>query len=64
MKYRIVRHFMSGDRVTIKENLTLEEAKEHCSDPETSSTTCQKSPAKSITKANGPWFDAFEGYDE
>lgn len=54
--YKIVRSFFRGGSETIKEGLTLEEAREHCRDPETSSRT-----ASMGENGRGPWFD---GYDE
>jgi len=49
--YKIVRIFYDGTRETIKEGLTLEEAKEHCSEETREAVgTTQK------------WFDAF--YEE
>lgn len=41
--------------------LTLEEAREHCQDPETSSRTCTDPKLVALTEERGPWFD---GYDE
>ena len=61
MTYKIVRNFMNGHKKTIEEGLTLEEAQEHCKDPETSSKTCTGEEGMSITEVWGPWFD---GYDE
>lgn len=58
-RYRIVRMFFKGGKRTIKSGLTLEEAKAHCQDPETSSRTCTGS-RRAIEKARGPWFDGFE----
>jgi len=34
--YKIIRFRFEGSNTTIKTGLTLEEAKEHCNDPETS----------------------------
>ena len=61
--YKIVRMYMNerlGKR-TIRTGLTLEEAQEHCRDPETSSRTAVKAPGVKRTEQCGPWFD---GYDE
>jgi len=55
--YKIVRKFFKGESETIKEGLTLEEAQEHCSDPETSSSTCTENPYPGQT-----WFDCY--YEE
>ena len=38
--YKIVRKFFKGEDEVIETGLTLEEAQEHCQDPETSSKTC------------------------
>lgn len=59
--YEIVRIFYDGTRKTIKEGLTLNEAKEHCSDPETASHTCSEETRKTVG-SNQIWFDAF--YEE
>ena len=60
--YKIIR-FYQGDTNsrTVLSGLTLEEAQEHCSDPETSSKTATKKQAIQRTKRQGPWF---EGYKE
>lgn len=60
MTYKIVRLYFNGRPRTIKRGLTLEQAQRHCSDPETSSSTCKGSVGRRRTKALGPWFD---GYD-
>jgi hypothetical protein len=59
--YKIVRGFFNGDRQVIAEGLTLEEAQEHCRDPETSSRTCKLPSNVAITAKHGAWFD---GYSE
>ncbi len=61
--YKIVRNYFDSDRRprTIKRGLTLEQAQQHCQDPETSSSTCTTAAAKAITRRNGRWFD---GYSE
>jgi len=62
-RYKIRRTYFNFERFptrTIKSGLTLEEAKAHCSDPETSSRTCTKAEGKRRTKERGMWFDAFE----
>lgn len=60
MTYRIVRNYFCGKPRTIKRGLTLNEAKLHCSDPETSSSTATSSAARARTKRMGKWFDGFE----
>lgn len=59
--YKIVRHYFKGDKRVIRTGLTLEEAQEHCSDPETSSSTCTSKEGRRRTEKRGPWFD---GYSE
>ena len=60
--YRIVRMFQSPDHPTqvVKRGLTLREAREHCNDPETSSSTCEEEEGKEYTRRHGAWFDAYE----
>ncbi len=57
--YKIVRGFFNGGKRTIHTGLTLEEAKEHCRDPETSSRTCTKAVNVRRTKERGVWFDGY-----
>lgn len=59
--YRIVRMYFHkrGPGRTIKTGLTLEQAQEHCSNPETSSSTCTSSVGKRRTRRVGPWFDGY-----
>lgn len=58
--YTITRHFASGDRETLQEGLTLEEARDHCKSPETSSRTATAPDLIALTAARGPWFDGYE----
>lgn len=60
--YRIIRHFQNPDirNRIVDRGLTLDEAQEHCRDPETSSSTATSSRAKSRTRELGPWFDGYE----
>jgi hypothetical protein len=63
MTYKIIRmyqnSFPDNCRRVIKSGLTLEEAQEHCRNPETSSNTCRKARNVQRTKMYGPWFDSF-----
>lgn len=61
--YRIIRfHANSYDlNYQVADGLTLAEAQEHCTDPETSSSTATEPETVAYTAANGPWF---EGYTE
>jgi hypothetical protein len=61
MAYKIVRNYFKGGHRVIDTGLTLKEAQEHCSNPETSSRTCKSAKAKAVTRRMGQWFD---GYDE
>jgi hypothetical protein len=45
----------------IETGLTLEEARAHCKDPETSSGTCSTQEGLKRLREHGPWYD---GYDE
>jgi hypothetical protein len=59
--YKIVRHYFNKSyKRTIDTRLTLEEAQAHCSDPETSSSTCTSARARAVTRRNGSWFDGYE----
>jgi hypothetical protein len=44
----------------IATDLTLEEAQEHCSDPDTSSRTCTSEEGKAHTLKYGPWMDTYD----
>jgi len=60
--YRIVRMFQNPyipSRV-VKRGLTLEQAQEHCRDPETSSRTATTPDAQRLTRSAGAWFDGYE----
>lgn len=59
--YKIVRYYANlhrGQR-TLLTGLTLEEAKEHCNNPETSSATAVSRGAEEHTKTYGAWFDGW-----
>lgn len=58
--YKIVRLYRdSGERKVLKTGLSIEEAKEWCSDTETSSATCELPQNIKHTEDNGFWFDVF-----
>lgn len=57
--YRIVRLFFRGRRRTIRRGLTLEAAQAHCSDPQTSSSTCTSAAGRRRTARCGAWFDSY-----
>jgi hypothetical protein len=60
--YRVIRFYFKrpGYRRTIIRRCTLEEAQAHCSDPETSSSTCTNAAGKRRTRVLGEWFDGYE----
>jgi hypothetical protein len=60
--YKVVRFYFDrpGYRRTIETRLTLKEAQDHCSDPETSSSTATSKAAKARTRRMGKWFDGYE----
>jgi hypothetical protein len=59
--YRIVRHFFEGrNHRVVKRGLTLEEARAHCNDRETSSKTAVGVTGMARTFVHGPWFDGYE----
>lgn len=66
--YKIVRHYfgkpgpdghLDGRKRTIETGLTLDQAQTHCSDPETSSSTCTTAAKRRITRQHGEWFDGY-----
>jgi hypothetical protein len=60
--YKIIRHYFNSNvsNRVIKRGLTLEQARAHCADPETNSTTATKPTARKRTKRLGAWFDGYE----
>lgn len=60
MSYKIVRNYFNNrSPSTVKRGLSLNEAQEHCQDPETSSSTCTNSEGRQRTKNFGQWFDGY-----
>ena len=57
--YKIVRLFFKGGKRTVKRGLTLEQAQEHCRNPQTSSRTCTNYIGRKRTEQRGPWFDSY-----
>jgi hypothetical protein len=59
--YSIIRMYRDRDgSQVIREGLTLEEAQEHCRDPETTSSKCTLPANIRRTEKYGPWFDGYE----
>lgn len=61
MTYTIVRFFQRDnvENVIIKTGLSLEDAQEHCEDPDTSWRTCTSEEGNERTRVYGPWFDGY-----
>lgn len=61
-RYKVVRFFLHNEEEyrIIKADLSLEEAQEHCQNPETSSSTATSEWARHYTEKYGPWFDGYE----
>lgn len=63
--YNIVRHYDNGKSRTIRKGLSLAEAKSHCQNPLTSSSTAGLSYAITVdgkrygSNYKGAWFDAY-----
>ena len=60
--YQIIRMYQHPDRSSsvIRSGLTLEQAQEHCRDPETSSSTATGTIATQRTATSGAWFDGYQ----
>lgn len=60
--YKIVRMYLDArpHRRTIWRGLSLEDARRHCSDPESSSRTCTTTSGTNRTRKLGAWFDGYE----
>ncbi len=60
--YDIYRFFLKEGKTPelVEIGLTLEQAREHCEDPQTSSKTATTPTAKARTRKHGPWFDAMK----
>lgn len=60
-RYKIVRHYRERypNRRTLQRGLSLYEAQQHCSDPETSSSTCKSAAGRARTRRLGAWFDGY-----
>lgn len=60
-EYRIVRYYRGRyPSETIADGLTLDEAREHCADPESSSRTATSAEGVARTELVGDWFDGYE----
>ena len=57
--YMIVRYYQNHPSEIVTRHQTLEQAKEHCNDPETNSKTCNSEHGNNRTHRMGPWFDGY-----
>lgn len=63
--YMVIRMYASDayDDEVIMRGLTLEEAQEHCNDPQTTASTATSAEAIERTTRRGPWFDGYTEED-
>lgn len=54
--YKIIRYFMNKNNEVIKTGLTEDEAKKHCRDDESSSSTASD---RTLFEKYGNWFDGY-----
>lgn len=61
-RYYVTRLFKSWEKNNeiIATGLTLKQAQRHCSEKETSSSTCEEPDNLARTAEHGDWFDAYE----
>ena len=60
-RYDVVRFYRDArvrQRVVLR-TVTLEQAQDHCNDPETSSVTATSAAARARTRRVGEWFDGY-----
>jgi hypothetical protein len=60
-RYKVQRLYFRkpGVKRTIKSGLPVEQAQAHCSNPETSSSTCRLAVNTRRTRQHGPWFESY-----
>ncbi len=61
LAYKIVRHYFNAGikKRVIATSLTLEEAQNHCKDPNSSWKTFTRKVGKDRTRKLGVWFDSY-----
>lgn len=64
--YKIIRfhYWPEPGQPIMQTGLTLDEAKAHCADPESSSKTCTLPELIAYTEREGPWFDGFTAEED
>jgi len=60
--YMIIRFYEHSRPEILRKGLTLKQAQDYCSHPESSSTTAKSSEALARTE-NGAWFDGYTKED-
>lgn len=58
--YKILRFSERGGPIVLRVGLSLDAARQHCRDPETSSRTASKAEGLEYTRVHGRWFDGYE----
>lgn len=60
--YYIIRFYRDKYKSSqvIEGGLTLEQARQHCKDKESSSSTCTNPTGKARTEIHGAWFDSYD----
>jgi hypothetical protein len=59
LTYKIIRKVFKGEDQVIAQGLTLQEAQEHCNDPETSYKTCTSAEGQGLTEKHIMWFHCY-----
>lgn len=64
--YKTIRFYRDSPKLNcvVLTGLTLEQAKQHCSKPETSSSTATSEWANQHTRLFGDWFEGFTNEEE
>jgi hypothetical protein len=59
--YQLIRFYQDRDipNRTLDTGLTLAQVQAHCTNPDSSSTTCTTKVGKARTRKLGAWFDGF-----
>ncbi len=63
MSYKVLRSYFDDvnyPQELLAEGLTLDEAQQHCKNPEASSRTCKEPQNVARTERCGRWFDGYE----
>lgn len=59
--YTVYRFFQgSTEKRVVYKSVSLALAKQHCSDPDSSSGSTMRPELIEVTRQHGPWFDGFQ----